>query len=311
MALGLSLARPFAALLVPVLVLAAPHAAPAQPPLSVIHSAGIPQPGRPADIVGLVMQNLGRTPTKVLPLTFGEVFKPGAVLPAARLQLDVGKPVPVQMDAKTFNSDGSVSFATLTVMAPSLPSRTATGAMLERAPAGVPPPPVDLLTALRGYSLVVELMMKSPDNLVNKIRIDGGAALETALSNRSAKFWRRGFNVSEARVSVPVRGSLRLVVSISGYANGSFATDVQFNNDIAMQPSGGTVVYDESIIQDGHIVSRHTDITQYQYQDWHEVVSTSGPPTSLNVQHDIAYLEETGAIPDFDLDLGAAVSLLR
>ncbi|MGH7099574.1 MAG: hypothetical protein ACREE4_18190, partial [Stellaceae bacterium] len=261
MDLELPLLRLIAALLFLPLVVGpvVSRAAPAQPPLSVIHSAGIPQPSRAADVVGLVLQNLGRSPTKVLPLTFGEVFKPGAVLPAARLQLDVGKPVPVQMDAKTFNSDGSVSIATLTVMAPSLPPRSATGAMLVTASGGAPPPapPVNLLTALHAYSLMVELTVKNPDGSANKVRIDGVAALEAALSNGSAKFWRRGFNVSEARVSVPVRGSLRLVVSISGYANGSFATDVQFNNDIAMQPIGGTVVYDESIIQDGHVVSRH------------------------------------------------------
>ncbi|MGH7104847.1 MAG: hypothetical protein ACREFJ_20920 [Acetobacteraceae bacterium] len=311
MNLSLHALRALAVLLCAPVMLAAPTASAAQSPLSVTHSAGIPQPARSADIVGLVLQNLGQAPTKALPLTFGEVFKPGTVLPSARLNLDVGKFVPVQMDAKTFNSDGSVSIATLTVMAPPLPRRTATGAMLERAPAGASVPAVNLLTALGDYSLIVELTLKGPDGSATKVRVDGRAALEAAIRNGTAKYWRRGFNVTEARVSVPVRGSLRLVFSISAYANGSFTTDVRFNNDIAMQSVGGTVVYDESIIQDGHVVSRHDNVTQYQYQDWHQIVSTSGPPAPVNVQHDIAYLEETGAVPNFDLNLGVAVSLLH
>jgi len=281
-------------------------------PVALIPSAGIPQPTRAGDIVGLVLQNLGRTATPVLPLTFGEVFKAGAIRPASKLLFDIGKLVPVQMDPRTYYPDGSVAIATLTVMAPPLPPRTATGAMLVHASTGTAPPsaPVDLASALRHYSLVVDLTFENPDGLARHVEVNGMTALQAALRNGTARYWRHGPLASEAIVSVPVRGSFRLVFDTTAFANDTFSTDVRFNNDIAMQPVGGTAIYNESIVQDGQVVSRRANITQYQYQDWHTVVATAPSSAQVNIQHDIAYLEQTGAVPYYDLRLGVAASVL-
>ena len=284
----------------------------AGPGTALIPSAGIPQPTRPGDIVGLVLQNLGGTATPVMPLTFGEVFKPGALMPDDQLMLDAGKLVPVQMDPRTYNSDGSVAMATLTAMAPPLPARTATGAMLVRAPAHAPAPAaaVDLAGALARYSLSVVLDFERPDGTTRRITVDGVKAVQEGLGKSTASYWRRGPEASEALVDVPVRGSFRLVFDITAFANGTFLSDVRFDNDIAMEPHGGTVTYSEQIVQDGRTVSRQSDITQYQYQDWHTVVGTAASSADVNIQHDIGYLEATGAIPNFDLRLGVVASLL-
>ena len=284
----------------------------ASPRTALVASAGIPQPSRPDEIVGLVLQNLGKTATPTLPLTFGEVFKPAAVMPDDRLRLDVGKQLPVQMDPRTYHSDGSVAMATLTVMAPPLPARTATGAMLVRAPADGPPPgkPVDLAAAVAHYALSVVLDFERPDGTTRRITVNGVKAMQEGLGKGTASYWRRGPEASEALVDVPVRGSFRLVFDITAFANGTFSSDVRFDNDIAMGAHGGTVTYSEQIVQDGRTVSRQSDITQYQYQDWHTIVGTAGSSADVNIQHDIGYLEATGAIPNFDLHLGVVASLL-
>ena len=283
----------------------------AGPRTVLIPSAGIPQPTRLGDIVGLVLQNLGRTATPVMPLTIGEVFKQGAVMPHDQLMLDAGKLVPVQMDPRTYNSDGSVAMATLTVMAPPLPARTATGAMLMHAPASAPPPaaPVNLAAALANYSLSVIFDFKTPGGSANRITVDGVTALQAGLQKGAASIWRHGPEATEALVSVPVRRSFRVVFDITAFANGTFSSDVRFDNDVAMGPRGGRVTYGEQVIQDGRTVSRQGDITQYQYQDWHAVVGTTASPADVNIQHDIAYLEATGAVPEFDLHLGVVASL--
>ena len=280
--------------------------------VALVPSAGIPQPTEPDEIVGLVLQNFGKTATPALPLTFGQVFKPGAVMPDDQLLLDIGKRIPVQMDPRTYNSNGSVAMATLTVMAPPLPARTATGAMLIRSPAGVPPPAaaVDLAASLANYSLSVVLDFKSPDGATRRITVDGVKALEEGLGKGAARYWRDGPEASEALVEVPGDGSFRFVFDITAFANGTFSSDVRFDNDVAMGPHGGTVTYSEKIIQNGRTVSRQSDITQYQYQDWHAVVGTAGSPADVNIQHDIGYLEATGAIPNYDLHLGVVASLL-
>lgn len=280
---------------------------------TVVPSAGVPQPRRPGDIVGIVVQNLAKNTSLTLPLTFGEVFKPGALPRNAPLWLDIGKNIPVQVDPRTYNPDGSIAMATLTVMAPPLPGRTATGAMLMRAPTGAPPeaPPLSLAAALTHYSLIVELGLQNSDGSLHETRINGASALETALQDHRANIWRRGPDATEAIVSVPVQGSFRIVFDITAYANGSFSSDVRFNNDITMVPSGGVVTYSESIVQDGKTVSHHASITQYQYQDWHSVVGTPGSSGDINIQHDITYLEATGAILDFDLRLGVSTTVFK
>lgn len=278
---------------------------------TLIRAAGIPQPSHAGDIVGVVLQNLETSATPPLPLSFGEVFKRGAVKPDESLLLDIGRRVKLQIDPKTYYEDGSVAFAVLTVIAPPLPARTATGAMVIRAPVGTSSPaPLDLAAALRHLGLVVQLRIAAPNGSASRIDIDGVKALEAALAERKARYWRAGPLATEALVSVPVRGSLRLVFDITAFADGTFSADVRFNNDIAMQRTGGTVKYDESITQNGRVVSRHADILQYQYQDWHVVVGTGPSSAQVNIQHDIAYLEQTGAIPYYDLGLGVDASLL-
>lgn len=280
---------------------------------AVVPAAGIPQPRRAGDIVGIVVQNLAKSASGTLPLTFGEVFKPGALPRNAPLRLDIGKEVPVQVDPRTYNADGSIAMATLTAIVPSLPGRTATGAMLMRAPAGTPPeaPPLSLAAALAHYNLVVELGLQDSDGSVHEVRINGVSALQAALQDHRASIWRRGPDAAEAIASVAVQGSFRIVFDMTAYANGSFSTDVRFNNDITLTPTAGAVTYSESIVQDGKTVSHHASITQYQYQDWHTVVGTNGSSGDINIQHDITYLEATGAILDFDLRLGVSATIFK
>ncbi|MGH9435094.1 MAG: hypothetical protein ACRD06_03740 [Terriglobia bacterium] len=221
-----------------------------------------------------------------------------------------GASLPVQMDAKTFNADGSVAMGVLTVMAPGLSANSTEGAMLALAPAAPSSPPVDLASALNNYSLVVDVSGTDSAGQSGAGKLNAVAAMQKALAKGTATYWQQGPLATQASVRIPIEGSSYLTVNITAYANGTFSSDIQFNNDIAMGKIGGTVTYSESTIQDGQVVSHQSNITQYQYQNWNEVVGTSGPSAQVNIQHDIAYLEQTGAIPNFDLTAGVSSSVL-
>lgn len=261
----------------------------------------VPQPHEAGDIVGLKLEREGAG--RARPITFGQVFIPGQ-LPrdsglAARMD---GHEVPVQLDVKATNPDGSVRFGvvTMTAAAPA-------GVMLVRHPADAAAP-VDLAALRDSYDLTVDLVVHGtsgdePHHFV------AGTLLANALRSGKASFWLRGPLATEARVDVPVTGSLHLTFDIRGYADGSTFTDVQFNNDIAMQPVGGEVKYDATISQNGKPVFQKAAIDQFQYQTWHHEVWSNGDP-AVNVVHDVAAMERAGAVWGYDLKGGVARGVL-
>ena len=76
-----------------------------------------------------------------------------------------------------------------------------------------------------------------------------------------------------------------------------------------MQAVGGEVKYDATIKQNGTTVLQQTNIDQFQYQTWHEEIWSNGAP-QVNIQHDIAALEKTGAIQNYDLSIPVDPNLI-
>ncbi len=295
--------------------------------LSSTTSPLIPQAASPGQLVGLVLQNTSGVSTAASEVSFGQVFKAGAVSPGAQLYATVTgadggvSEVAVQMDAKTFNADGSVATSVLSFLAPAIAANSSSGVMLSVGPALANAAPLDLASALKNYSLTVDLAVQTGTAAApatTNVHIDAVAAMQAALANGTASFWQSGPNASQARVIVPVTGSMQMVFDITANANGTFATDVQFDNDeawvqnssgklvtgTAATDQGGTVTYNETITQNGSVVSQQSNVTQYQYQNWHKVVTTQPSLAQINIQHDVAYLEATGAVQNYDLTTG-------
>ncbi|MDE2343471.1 MAG: hypothetical protein KGL63_08805, partial [Betaproteobacteria bacterium] len=211
---------------------------------------------------------------------------------------------PAQLDAKTFNPDGSVASGIVTINAPAIAAGTSVSAMLNLAPANAAPA-VNLASALGNYSLTAALnITANQGGNTGSQTIDIAGAIRSALAAGTVKTWLSGPLASEAIVSIPVSGSLRIEADVTAYANGQVSTTLQFNNDAAMQANGGTITYSATIVQNGVTVAQESNLTQYQYQDWSLATGTTPSAAGLNVQHDIAYLEAAGAIPNYDTQYG-------
>ena len=253
----------------------------------------------PGQIVGFILQNTGTTTLAAQPVTLNEVFAPGAVPQGSGLTVTIGGVTyPAQLDAKTFNPDGSVASGIVTINAPAIAAGTSVSAMLNLAPANAAPA-VNLASALANYSLTAALnITANQGGNTGSQTIDIAGAIRSALAAGTVQTWLSGPLASEAIVSIPVTGSLRIEADVTAYANGQVSTTLQFNNDAAMQANGGTITYSATIVQNGVTVAQESNLTQYQYQDWSLATGTTPSATGLNVQHDIAYLEATGAIPN-------------
>ena len=270
-----------------------------------VTSALVPQPHAAGDIVGFNLQNATSAALAARYVTFGEVFKPGAVAADAELEADVGgQQVAVQMDAKTFNADGSVAIASVTLEQPALAAGQTVGGMLSLAPVGsLTAAPVDMAAALASHSVFVGLSFA--DGTADTIDI--GADLNAALADGSATTWLSGPLANQCTVDIPVTGSLHLLATVTAYADGTLSAKIGYDNDIAMSAAGGTQTYATTISVDGKVGVSQSQLTQYQYEDWNATAYSPGTTAqAVNVQHDAAYLEATGVVPNYNLAQGVA-----
>ncbi|HTB44119.1 MAG TPA: hypothetical protein VK741_10880, partial [Acetobacteraceae bacterium] len=269
------------------------------PPASgsgLIFLPSVPQPHAPDDVVGALLQRDGPY-AGPSPVTFGQVFVPGQLSAKSGLAAIVdGHEVPAQLDVKTTNDDGSVRFGVVTLVS-AVPAKM----MLVKRPMPIGGA-VDLAGLQGRYDLAVDIVLHGESGDTPR-HFDVAALLSRALAAGKVSYWLRGPLATEARVDVPVESSLHLTFDIRGYADGSTLTDVQFNNDIAMQPVGGTLNYDVTITQHGKPVFQQTAVQHFHYQTWHRKIWSDGDP-NVNVVHDVAAMERAGAIWNYDLHIG-------
>jgi hypothetical protein len=291
---------------------------------SLTSEATVPQPGGPNDVVGLVLQNWTNATLPATYITFGTVFGDGEVMPTVGLDALInGAPVPVQLDAKTFYADGSVRNAVVTLLQPQIAAGASDNVMLQRATARSTPS-VDLAPLADGSGgwdatvVISGLTMTSNATVAPaaNITLDVDSLLQSALANGTATTWLAGPNVSEVEFSQRIDNSpLRVTFDLRRYADGSVYCDVAFNADAAMDNALGTNLitldYTASVSQTGSetaagaaTVLAPTAITQYQYQTWDQPIYSTGSAPPVNVQQDVAALERTGAVQNWDLSAG-------
>lgn len=255
----------------------------------------------------VTLQNTHTSALSAHEITFGMVFQQGQVAAGRQLVATVnGQTVPVQMDVKTTFADGSARTAVLTMMQPALAAVSSAEVRFSATTASAPAA-LDLTAALsKGYDVSVTLTMAGG----SAQKFDVGALLRQALANGSASYWLHGAQATQARFSVPVSGSFRLTFDVTAFQDGTFKTDAQFNNDLAMQAVGGPVTYDVTISQNGQTAFSQSGLSQVQYQTWHHVLWSNGAP-QVNIQQDVRALENTGAILPYDLSTGVSQTIFN
>ncbi|MBY0310210.1 peptidoglycan-binding protein [Patescibacteria group bacterium] len=270
--------------------------APALAAAQIINLPTIPQPAT-GELVGFILQNPTSSSIPAGPVQMGQAFVAGDLPGNSGVVAEVrGNNVPTQIDVKTKYPDGSVRFGVVTMLAPSIAANSSSNAMLN--PASQSGTPLSLAT-MPNYSVVVTLKTSS-----NTYTFDAAKLLATELTAGRVTYWRQGPVVTEGRFEVPVVSSMRLVFDVSKFADGTYTTDVHFNNDHAMTSSGDTLNYTATIAQNGSTVYNSGSLTHHQYQTWHKMIYSTGQETRVNVQRDIPYLMSTGAILNFETSFG-------
>jgi hypothetical protein len=267
----------------------------------------VPQPSGAGQVVGFILRN--NSASSAIPahyVTFGEVFASGAVPSGSHLTATIGtSTVNVQMDVQTAYPDGSAKMAVLTLLQPAMAASASLNGMLNIG-SYTPGSSVSLASA---QSVVVAITTHNTDGSTTNYSFNGATLLASALSGSTATILRQGPFMTTARFTAPVAASFYLNWDVTAFADGTYATDVAFDNDIAMASAGGAVTYDVTVTKGSSTVLTASALSQIQYQNWNQTFWSNAAP-QVQVIHDIAALEATGAIPGYDTTSGVDSGIL-
>lgn len=236
-----------------------------------------------------------------IPVTFGQVFKPGDVAANERLVgvLANGSTIDLQTDVKASHPDGSVRHAIISARLPHLDAqqvlKLSLGKLTTPAASAVATPAA-LLRA--GFTAAVSAT------------IDGKAYTASAdqlLASGKYQTWLKGNVVNEWLVSAPLKapdGSVHPHLSarfaIRAYTGEQRArVDVTVENDWAYEAAPQNFTYKAAVTVGADTVYSRDQLTHFHHARWRKLFWWGAAP-QLSIAHNSAYLIATRAVPNYD-----------
>jgi hypothetical protein len=247
-----------------------------------------------------------------LPVTFGQVFAVGHLMPADTLvgRFDNGTSIPLQLDVKATHPDGSVRHAVVSGIVPSLAAGEgrALSLMKSNAPHAAGLGPQALLN--NGFSASVHAT-------IGGVRYDASA--DDLIKKRAPyQTWLSGAVANEWHVSAPLTTSdgvahphLTARFAIRWYdAIKKARVDVTIENAWAYEPNPQNVTYDAEVMVRGVSVYSKPALTHLHHARWRKMFWWGGDAGQAHVKHNTAYLIASRAVPNYDQSVKIAESEL-
>lgn len=259
-----------------------------------------------ATVVGVTIEDTSGADQNNVPVTFGQVFKPGEIpagtLLGLRLANGTQALIPSQIDKKATHADGSLRHAVVTARVPSL---------IASNPQDIEIVVVDSVPTNQSVQLA-DLLATNFDGVVS-LDVAGTtytASIADLLNNTQAKTWLSGSEVTEWMVFAPVKAAdgtehphLTARFNVRAYASfDSVRVDVVIENNWSYVPNPQNFVYDVNVSLCGNNVYSKTGVTHYHHARWRKTFWCGAPP-QRHIKHDLDYLLTTGAIPNYDASL--------
>ncbi|MDM5179587.1 hypothetical protein PO883_20570 [Massilia sp. DJPM01] len=242
-----------------------------------------------------------------VPLTFGQVFAPGA-FPAASGLVGVyaGAQLPLQVNIKARHADGSVRHAVITAILPQMAAGQNGTLALNAAAAPAPATatgPGSLLAS--GFDSTVKL------TLAGQLYTASAAQL---LQSTAYQTWLSGPMVNEWQVSAPFKSAagvnhphLSARFAIRSYTGGNgvrgkVRVDVTVENNWAYEPAPKTFTYNAEVLINGKSIYNIAALQHYHHARWRKVFWPELEP-SVHIKHNTAYLIASKAVPNYDQSL--------
>ncbi len=258
--------------------------------------------------VGLTIQSTSSVTQNDIPITFGQIFKPGEIsakaLLAVRLVDGTQQLVPSQINKKATHVDGSLRHAVVTVLMPTLMANTSQDIEIVVVNSVPNTSPVQLSNLLN-TSFTGEVSLDIAGTTYS-------ASITDLLQNTSPETWLSGSEVSEWIVSAPLKTAgtggtehphLTARFNIRAYAGfDSVRVDVIIENNWSYVPEPQNFTYDVAVSLCGNNVYSKTDLTHYHHARWRKTFWCGNEP-AIHIKHDVDYLIDSYAVPNYDRTL--------
>ena len=236
------------------------------------------------------------------PLTFGQVFAPGALASGARLsgRLADGKTVPLQVDVKARHGDGSVRHAIVSAIVPAPKDKPLALGLFK----------ADGAPAAAGEAAGVAALLRAGLSAAVSANVGGAtytASLERLLARGAPPVWLAGPVAQEWHASAPLVSAdgkehphLAARFAVRWYpALKKARVDVTVENNWAFEPGPQNFTYDARFTVGGKTVYEQAGLTHYHHARWRKLAWWGGAP-ALHLRHDPRQLIATRAVPNYD-----------
>lgn len=250
-----------------------------------------------------------------VPASFGQVFRHGDVPHGATLHARFdGHPVPLQVDVKATNADGSLRHAVLTAMIPSLPG-SATGALVltatpQRSATGTALPLSRLLATAYDAGIAIDIGGKRYTASARTLLKGAQASHACKPWGKRCNVWLSGPLVSAWVVHGPVTAAdgtrnpdLDVYFAVRAYAGtapgsvGDVRTDIIVENASAFAPQAQPQY--SATLSSGSARYQSPKLTQYAYTRWHQALWWNGHRPKLYVRQDTQYIQASKAVSHY------------
>ncbi len=256
-------------------------------------------------ITNVRLENTGAVVQNNVPFTFGQVFAVGHLAQGTALQgrLENGEAVALQMDVKATHADGSVRHAVISGVLPSLAANAVR--TMELLAGGT----TNNTAAMTPAQLISKGFTTSFAATIAGVRYEASA--DALLKAGKFNTWLSGQSANEWEVSAPLTTSsgvahphLTARFAIRSYASGQARVDVTIENVWAYEAAPQNFTYDAQLLVGGKEVFAQAGLTHYHHARWRKLAWWGAAEPTINVKHDIAYLIDSRALPNYDRSTG-------
>jgi len=256
-------------------------------------------------IVTVTVKDTSGSDQTSVPVTFGQVFPEGAVKASTNLGVRLsgsGQILPSQVIKKATHADGSLRHAIISTRIPSLAANSSQvlEIIVVDTPSSTTPLTVSGLIG-SGFDGNVSINLSSETY---------SASMKTLLQSATPKTWIQGPVATEWMVSAPLAKAdgtkhphLTARFNVRAYSGyDSVRVDVVIENDWAYVAAPQNYVYDATVTLCGKTVYNVSALTHYHQARWRKTFWCGKQP-SISIKHDVAYLLDSKAIPNYDRSL--------
>ena len=261
-------------------------------------------------IVDIIFTNISFENLAGMPLSFGHIFKKGDIQAHDHLtaSFDNEKNIPVQLDRKVFHADGSLRHGIISLIIPELPYD-----LPQTLSLSVNQTSTNNTESTISLSDILQTNYQTSVSII----VDGTKYMADAtelLQKNDTQTWLSGPLVKEWQVSAPLKTAdnikhphLSAQFYIRAYKDSSWVrTSVVIENNWTYVKDPMNFTYDITINTENKVVYQETDFLHYHHARWRKKFWQNVSSLDIldlhpvHVSHDINYLLQTKAIPNFE-----------